>query len=403
MTFAPDVVVGAIGETEKSRARADRGEDLKSVEEYFREAASLTLEGTGLSKDDVDGLGVVIPNQRETARYADNLAELLGFEDIDWLTVAEHGGASPTELLLQGALAVQQGVTETMLCLGADTPKPPEGSEALPIPAPEHGFETNYMAPFGYQGPNSRVALVQNRYEHEHGIEPEQLGKIAVASREHATHNPLAYQDEPITIDEYLDSPILSDPIRLLDAVIPVNAGYGFLLSRAGNADALDGPPVRIETYGKRMVNADTSRRPDVTTTGIARATREAFATSDLTVEAMDFYQLYDNYPISVVLQLEDVGLCAKGEGGAFVERTDLSYDGDVPLNTGGGQHSSGQTGRAGGFTGINEAVRQLTGRADGRQVPDASVGLLTGLGGLSYEKNYQHTTTVVLERGDDR
>lgn len=403
MTFAPDVVVGAIGETGKSRAKADRGEDVKSVEEYFREAASLTLEGTGLSKDDIDGLGVVIPNQRETARYADNLAELLGFEDIDWLTVAEHGGASPTELLLQGALAVQQGVAETMLCLGADTPKPPDGSGILPIPAPGHGFETNYMAPFGYQGPNSRVALVQNRYEHEHGIEPEQLGKIPVTSREHATRNPLAYQDGPITMDEYLDSPVLSDPIRLLDAVIPVNAGYGFLLARAGNAEALDGPPVRIETYGKRMVNADTTRRPDITTTGIARATSEAFATSDLTVEGMDFYQLYDNYPISVVLQLEDVGLCAKDEGGAFVERTDLSYDGDVPLNTGGGQHSSGQTGRAGGFTGINEAVRQLTGRADGRQVPDASVGLVTGLGGLSYEKNYQHTTTIVLERGDDR
>lgn len=400
MTFAPDVVVGAVGETEKSRAHADRGESMRSVEEYFRAAARLTLEGTGFSKDDVDGLGIVVPNQRETARYADNLAELLGFEDIDWLVVAEHGGASPTELLLQGAVAVQQGVVETVLCLGADTPKPPEGGETLPIPAPEHGFETNYMAPWGYQGPNSRIALVQNRYEHEHGIEPEQLGKIAVTHREHATRNPLAYMDEPITVEDYLDSPVLSDPVRLLDAVVPVNAGYGLLLTRAENVDRLSEPPVQIETYGKRMVNADTSRRPDVTTTGIARATREAFADTDLGVEEMDFYQLYDNYAVSVVMQLEDVGLCPKGEGGAFVERTDLSYDGEVPLNTGGGQHSSGQTGRAGGFTGINEAVRQLTGRAEGRQVPDASVGLLTGLGGLSYEKNYQHTTTVVLRRG---
>ena len=400
MTFAPDVVLGAIGETEKSRAKAERGEATSSVEEYFAEAARLTLDGTPFSKGDVDGLGIVVPNQRETARYADNLAELLGFEDIDWLTVAEHGGASPTELLLQGALAVQQGVAETMLCLGADTPKPPGRGEALPIPAPDHGFETNYMAPFGYQGPNSRVALVQNRYEHEHGIEPAQLGKIAVTQREHATRNPLAYMDEAITLGDYLDSPVLSDPVRLLDAVVPVNAGYGFLLTSAENADALDDPPVQIETYGKRMVNADTSRRPDVTTTGVARATREAFAGSKLTVEGMDFYQLYDNYCISVVMQLEDVGLCPKGDGGAFVERTDLSFDGDVPLNTGGGQHSSGQTGRSGGFTGINEAVRQLTGRADGRQVPAASVGLLTGLGGLSYEKNYQHTTTVVLRRG---
>lgn len=402
MTFAPDVVVGAIGETEKSRGRADRGESTNSVEEYFREAATLTLEGTDFEKADVDGLGIVIPNQRETARYADNLAELLGFEDIDWLTVAEHGGASPTELLLQGALAIQQGVTETMLCLGADTPRPPGDSGTLPIPAPEHGFETNYMAPFGYQGPNSRVALVQNRYEHEYGIEPEQLGKIAVTSREHAIRNPLAYQDEPLSVEEYLDSPVLSDPIRLLDAVIPVNAGYGVLLTRAENIDRFEDPPVQIETYGKRMVNADTRQRADVTTTGIARATEEAFEKSRLTVEDMDFCQLYDNYPISVVLQLEDVGLCAKGEGGAFVERTDLSYDGDVPLNTGGGQHSSGQTGRTGGFTGINESVRQLVGRAGDRQVPDASVGLLTGLGGLSYDRNYQHTTTIVLRRGVD-
>jgi len=120
-----------------------------------------------------------------------------------------------------------------------------------------------------------------------------------------------------------------------------------------------------------------------------------------MTVSEADNYQIYDDYPIMVLIQLEDLGLCDRGEGGEFVMRNDLRFDGDVPLNTGGGQLSSGQPMVAGGFIQILESVRQIRGDGGDRQVPEADRGIVTAIGGLSYDKNIQHS--IVLEGGDAR
>lgn len=400
MTAFPDAVIAGIGETERSRPTLENDEEYHSVEEYLQRTATLTLDGTGFSKEDVDGVGIARPNHRESSRYVEMVAETLGFEDMDWFTVADHGGASASQLMVEAAMAIQLDLAETVLCLGAETSLVP-GDEGPPLPAPIHGYEPNYMAPFGYQGPVSRVALIENRYEAEYDLDQEVLGKIAVTQRDHALRNPIAYQDEPLTVEEYLDSTPIADPVRLLDFVVPVNCGHGFLLTSRDNIDQMERPPVDIAGFGLVNINADTSERPDMTATGIGKASRKAFAMAEHDPADMDSYQLYDNFLISVVMQLEEVGVCEKGEGMAFVDRVDISYDGEYPVNTGGGQISGGQAGRMGGFVQFCEAIRQVTEEGGNRQVPDAETAVVTALGGLSYAKNYQQTNTFVFERGD--
>lgn len=399
MMHVPDAVVAGIGETKKSRPTETNDQEYHSVEEYLQQAATLTLEGSGFAKADVDGLGIVRPNHRESARYVEMVAETLGFEDLNWFTVADHGGASASQLVMSSALAIQQGVADTILCLGAETSVIP-GDNGPPLPAPTKGYEPNYMAPFGYQGPVSRVALIQNRYASQYNISQETLGQIAVVQRNHALRNPLAYMNESLEIADYLNSPTIADPVKLLDFVVPVNSGHGILLTSRDNLDSLEQSPVAIDGVGAVNINSDTSERPDITRTGVAKASKRAFAGMDAGPADMDFYQLYDNFLISVVMQLEGVGLCEKGEGGAFVDDADITYTGDVPVNTGGGQISAGQAGRMGGFIQICEAIRQLTHDGGDRQVPDATRGVVTNLGGLSFEKNYQQTHTLVFSRG---
>lgn len=394
----PDVRITGVGETPKSRAREDRGEEYHNVEEYFARATVETLEDAGVDKEDVDGLGIIEPLAAPTPIiYPSALAEFLGFTGLKWLVVADHGGTSALELLLQGGMAVQSGRVENLLCLGADTHHHPDEDDDV-IPPTERGFSRNHMDPYGAQGPSSHIAMVQQRHMEKYGTTLEQIGEIPVTQRFHASKNSLAYLDDPIDFEEYRDSPPIADPVRLLDCVIPVNGGYGALLSnRNSPAGERATPSVRIEGFGQCMSNAEPVETSDLTVTGMVEAGREAFEQASMGPEDLDGLQLYDDYPIMVLIQLEDLGFCEKGEGGPFVRSRSLRYDGDLPLNTAGGQLSAGQSGTAGGFIGLLEAVRQLRGTAQERQIPRAETCLVTGLGGISYDRNLQNTNAAIL------
>lgn len=391
-----DVIVAGHGETAKRRPST--GDEIWGLEKYFQLAAKETLDAADMDKTDVDGVGISIPLNETGAVYPSAIAETLGFENLDWLLAADHGGASATELLIQGALAVQSGVADVLLCLGADMPHDPRAEGAF-RPRWPRGYETNYLDPFGEQGANTRFALVQRAHMDQYGTTLEQLGKIAVAQRKHAVENPYAYFDTEITMEEYLESTPIADPIRLLDCVIPVNAGKGVLLCSRERYEASH-PPVRIEGFGKCMVNHDASPVPDLTTTGIEQAGQQAREMAGADPSNADFYQLYDDYPVVVLMQLEDLGLCEKGEGGAFVEGARFDTQGDIPLNTSGGQLSAGQAGAAGGFEQLLEGVKQLRGEST-QQLDDPEWGIVTGTGGLGFGKTLQNNNVVYLSRGD--
>ncbi len=394
-----DVVVAGIGETPKSRGKD--GEPQLTIEEYYTELAELTLDDAGLHRDEVDGFGTVTPlaTRGIPPVWPAHIAEVLGFEGIEWMPTTNHGGASPVALFLQAALAVDSGVVDSILCLGAETPIP-VSADHLGDPPSRRGFVTNYLDPLGNQGPNSRLAVAQNAYQRMYDLEREQLGAIAVTQREHALDNPLAYFDESMTMDEYLNAPPVADPFGLLDCVMPVNGGGGCLLTTRDEADRLAVDPVSIAGFGQYH-NADLVERPDPARTGIEQAGARALDRAGIGLSEIDHFQIYDDYPIMVLIQLEDLGLCERGEGGAFVEHHDLGVDGDVPLNTGGGQLSAGQAGVAGGFVQLLEGVRQLRGEGGDRQVPEADYGLVAAIGGLSYDKNIQSNSVVILEGGD--
>lgn len=396
-----DVRITGIGETPKSRNRSKRGEKYHNVEEYFAWAARKTLDDAGIEKHEIDGLGIVQPLAATTPIiYPNVVAEVLGLTALQWLVVADHGGASALELLIQGGLAVQSGRIDTILCLGADTHHHP-GDDTEVIPRSGRGFSYNYMDPHGAQGPSSHIAMVQQRHMENYGTTIEQISNIPVTQRFHASQNSLAYLDDLIDFKDYRDSPPISDPIRLLDCVIPVNGGFGMLLQHEEVlSEKPDASSIHIVGSGQCLSNAEPVEDSDLTRTGMSQAGQEAFEQAHLEPEQIDLLQLYDDYPIMVLIQLEDLGFCEKGKGGIFVESNSIRYDGSLPINTSGGQLSAGQSGMSGGFIGLIEGVRQLRGTADGRQVKSADTCLVTGLGGISYDRNLQNTNLVILSKG---
>jgi acetyl-CoA acetyltransferase len=395
-----NVVVAGIGETAKHRPSRRNDQPYHTLEEYFRDAADLTLADAGLEWGDVDGLGVARPSTETPYRYPLMLAETLGFEDLHWLTTTDHCGGQGVPLLAQAAMAVDSGMVDSILCLGADTPKHPEKGSGEVFPRDPRGFAREYVDPFGLQGANALLAMAQRRHMDRHGTTVEQLGELYVAQRAGATRNPLAYFDEPVGLAEYVDSPMIADPVRLFDCVLPVNAGFGFLLTTPDIATDLGVEPVSIRGVGNSH-NPEVAPRREFTAMGIGTAGERAFGMAGLGPGEMDFLQLYDDYPIVELMQLEELGYTEPGEGGAFLERTDLAHDGDLPINTGGGQLCVGQAGVGGAaFVQVLEAVRQLRGDGGDRQVPGAERGLVTGVGAGQYGKNLTAHSVAVLERG---
>jgi acetyl-CoA acetyltransferase len=397
-----DAVIAAIGESEKSRARQD--EPVYSLDEYIYRAVEETLSGTGFDHSDVDGFGLTSTLAETPGLYSLKVQETLGFEDMRWHVRGDAGGASVSQMLIQAALAVDAGLAETILCIGADTPLDPHSKDSHWEGGIEdtRGFERNYVDPFGGQGPISHIAHVQNVHMDEFGTSLESLGDIAITQREHATRNPLAYCDEPFDFETYRESTVIAEPMRLLDCVIPVNAGLGFVVTTPDQAaDAGVDSPIYINGYGNSY-NFDASTRPDMTRTGWSKAGPRAFEIAGVDPSDADFLQAYDDFPIIVLMQLEDLGFCEKGAGDAFVGNHSFRFDGDLPLNTGGGQLSAGQIGLAGGGIQILEAVRQLRGEAGRRQVPDPEWGIATGIGGISYDKTLEHFETFVFSTSSE-
>jgi len=391
-----NVVVAGIGETEKSRPGPGSDDPYHDVEEYFGMAAQRTLADAGLGWQAVDGLALARPQAEWPFQYPLELAQTLGFEDLQWLTTTDHCNGQAVPMLAQAATAIEAGVVDSILCLGADTPIHPD---EMPEDPDTRGITPNFVEPYGMQGANARIALVQRRHMAEYGTTIDQLGTLYVTQRDHATHNPLAYWDEPVDRQEYKNSRLIADPVRLFDCVIPVNAGLGFLLTTPELAADLDADPVTVRGFGSSH-NPETDPLRDVTRLGIDQAAERAFEMADVRPGDADFLQLYDCYPIIEAIEMGELGFYERGEMGEFLEETDFHFDGDLPLNTGGGQLCAGQAGGAGGFHQVLEGVRQLRGDGGSRQVPDAGLGIVTGVGASTYDYNFAQKSVAVLERG---
>jgi acetyl-CoA C-acetyltransferase len=265
----------------------------------------------------------------------------------------------------------------------SDRKRPNTSMRGMP-PGPNPAFE--FELPYGLRLPMGAYALAASRHMAEYGTTSEQLAQIAVDTRRWAALNPRARFQDPITVDDVLASPMVADPLHLLEIVMP-SAGAAALVVVHPDLVA-DAPHAAwLLGAGECVTHKTITYAPSLTDTAIRPAADRAFQQAGIGRDRVGLASLYDCYTITVLVTLEEAGFCEPGAGGAFVEEHDLRWNGDFPLNTHGGQLSFSQPGMAGGMSHVTEAVRQIQGRGDAKQVRDLEIAFVNGNGGIMSEE----------------
>jgi acetyl-CoA acetyltransferase len=353
-------------------------------------AAKESLDDAGLRGSDVDGIITEASNMPHDVP-ADQVATALGMTNRRLTLHANVAGAGIVGAPLLAAEAIRSGAAEVVLSYYAlDWGSAAGGPYAFHAGDPmKSGFEM----PFGWYGQPVYFAAMAQRYRHEFGLTAEQTGAVALAARAHARNTPGAMKREPLDLAEYVANRMIADPLRQLDCCLLNDGGVAFVMTSMERARDLRQIPVEI--LGGMVASesitqsAYFTQKRDYLATPAVLSGPPAMKMAGITHEDVDFAEIYDCFTISTILQLEDLGFCNKGEGGAFFEDGRTGPGGSLPVNTHGGllSHSYLLAGNH-----VTEAVRQLRGdRGDG-QVPGAEVGLVTGLGVPDH-------TTLVLGR----
>ena len=370
------------GSTEYSR------KSEASVLSYYAEAIRNALNQTGLRKKDIRGFAVTT---QASPDYSPHVAEQLGLE-VDWVLNGDYGGGGGVMSVRRAADAIECGHLEIAVLVGGNS-----FDKSMPNQRVLEYQRGNFVDVYGYGGPNSLMALIQRLHMEQYGTTLEQIGKIAMAQRENALNNPQALFREPMSFQDYLNSRMISDPIRLFDCVMPCSGAECVIVASEEKAKQITDKLIYLVTDAEISHYQVANMLPDKTTFGMKVVGERIF--SEVKRDEIDLLEIYDDYPIAVMIQIEDLGYCKKGEGGKFVEAHDLTYKGNFPVNTGGGELSVGQAGLAGGYLHLVEAVRQLRGEAQGHQVKKAERALVTGIGWLNYGRNLGTTAALVMER----
>ncbi len=365
---------------------------IRNAHWFLSRALLGLLEGAGLAKETVDGLCV-----SSFTLYPDTavgLTEHLGVSPR-WLDHIPTGGACGLMALRRAARAVQMGDADIVACIAADTNH--VDSFRLMLGNFSH-FARDAVYPYGSGGPNASFAFLTDYYMRHYGAAREDFGKLCVQQRTNALGFPHALFKKPLSMDQYLTAREITSPLRLFDCVMPCAGGEGFLVMARQRAEDLGLPYVKvlstIERHNAYPEDAIQMRG------GWALDREDLYGMAGLTPQDIDFLQTYDDYPVINMLQLEDLGFCAKGEAPQFVRSHDFTWRGDFPLNVSGGQLSVGQAGIAGGYLGLVEAIRQLTGAPLGHAVPDARIGLVSGFGMINYDRGLC-SAAALLAKGD--
>ena len=355
---------------------------------FFAEVTRQALASANLSKDAIDGLAVcsfeLPPDNAVT------LAEQFGIS-VSWAYLGTAGGAGPVASVINAIRAVEAGHAQTVLCIAGDNY---DVAGHYRLMDNFNRALKNYATPHGFGGANGLFGIVQRKHMETYGTRREQLGRIAVGQRASAVLNDNALLRAPLTLDDYMNARVIADPIHLYDCVLPCSGAEAVIVGALDRAPK--GKGVRVLSGYERHNHPPGEIAP---LRGGWELFRDAlYRDAGYGPAEMDFVQAYDDYPIMVAIQLEDLGFCKKGEVGRFLEQHSFAWNGSLPLNTGGGQLSCGQSGAGGGMIGLVEAVRQLRHEAKARQVVTARRGLVSGYGMVGYGHGLS-TSSVILER----
>ena len=336
------------------------------------QATSRALEDAGLDKSDVDGLFSASAYYHMPTL---SVGEYLGIRPR-YSDATNVGGSSFVSHLLHAAAAIDAGLCEVALITYGSTQRSGggrlvSGSEALP-----------YEAPYRPRYPVSMYALAASRHMHEYGTTREQLAEVAVAARRWAKLNPRAFMRDDLTVEDVLNARMVSSPLGVRDCCLVTDGGGAAILTGANRARDLRKMPVYLLGAGEAHWHRNISQMPDLTVTAAAESGRRAYEMAGVGPTNVDVAMLYDAFTINPVLFLEDLGFCAKGEGGAFVSGGRIAPDGELAVNTSGGGLSYNHPGMYGLLL-VVEAVRQVRGECGERQVEGANVSLVHGNGGV--------------------
>jgi acetyl-CoA acetyltransferase len=351
------------------------------------EAARSALAEAGLTKDDVDGLFTAGVSTLE-------LGEYLGIEP----TVTDNtsvGGSSFVIHIAHAAAAIATGRCEVALVTHGESGRSRVGMTGYPS-SPQQ-LRGQFEAPYGLPQPVGAYAMACSRHMHEYGTTKEQLAEIAVATRKWAQLNPKAMMQDPITIDDVLNSRPIAWPFNLLDCCLVTDAGGAYVMTSTERAKSLKQTPAIVMGVGESHDHSMISQMPSYTSFAARTSGKIAMEMAGVKHADLDLAMIYDSFTYTVLLSLEELGFCGKGEGGDFVSGQRTAPGGEFPMNTNGGGLSYTHSGMYGMFA-IIEAVRQVRGDyADQgiRQVPDCELALVHGTGGV-----LSSAGTAVLARG---
>lgn len=365
-----------------------------SVAQLHAEVALGALADAGLQKGDVDGY---LCSRDAPGTGPLSILDYLNLK-VQYTDSTNIGGASYVLHVSHAADAIAAGKCDVCVVTLAGRPRS-EGQGKGPIPRPDHPDQPDlqWEAPFGMSILNT-YGMVAMRHMHEFGTTAEQLAWIRVAASQHARHNPHALLRDPVTVEDVLASPMVADPIRRLDACIVSDGGGAIVVAREEIARSLGRPLVRVRGTGTGPKGQD-GGRIDLTTSGAVRSGAAAYAEAGVRPEDIKYVSLYDSFTITVLIQLEDLGFCAKGQGGRFAADGNLIAGvGRLPFNTDGGGLCNNHPQHSGGMTKMIEAVRQLRGEANPQvQVANCDLALVNAIGG---QLGTRHgAATLILER----
>jgi acetyl-CoA C-acetyltransferase len=365
----------------------------KSVAQLHAEVAKGALEDAGLARGDVDGYFCAgdAPGLGPLS-----MADYLGLK-LRHMDSTDTGGSSYLIHVAHAAQAIALGKCNVALVTLAGRPRSEGSSGTQPRTWGANLPDAPFEAPYGIVTTNS-YAMVAMRHMHEFGTTSEQLAWIKVAASHHAQHNPHAMLREVVTVKDVLDSPVIADPLHRLDCCVVSDGGGAVILARPEIAKSLKRPMVRLIGAGESP-KGQAGGKLTLTTSGAAWSGAAAFAEAGVKPADIQYVSIYDSFTITVLLQLEDLGFCRKGEGGRFVADGNLiSGSGKLPFNTDGGGLCNNHPANRGGMTKVIEAVRQLRGEAHPEvQVKNCALALAQGTGG---QLGTRHgSATLILER----
>jgi acetyl-CoA acetyltransferase len=355
---------------------------------FALDSARMAIRDSGLTKDDIDYViptGAMFSNPFSNELVTGRLVEELGLRGVRKNVQVFSGGSSSSNALQIAGALIHAGVARHVLFVHADklgTGISGQGGIDLFSTA---GISSEWEVPYG-QHYSSVAALATTRYKYETGCTDEQLSAVCVSNRKWAELNPNAFFRKPLSIEEVMESKMLSTPLRAKHSNMLFDGGGAFVVSSAERARDLPNKPVYLLGESGVVSHFVYSQEPDVTRFGWARAGREAFAEAGLEPGDIDIAELYDSYPIYQLISFEELGFCARGEAGEVFLRGDTWPGGRIPTTTDGGMLSKGHIGAGGSVSLLIEAARQLMGKAGERQVPDARFAVETATGGTYFD-----------------